>query len=55
MTAYRTEIVESAKMPAWISPELHKELKMFCVWKDVSIRDFVEGAIKEALRMARDR
>lgn len=55
MSAYRTETTIPEKMPAWISPELHRETKLFCVWKDVSIRDFVEGAIKEALRIARDK
>lgn len=53
MSAYRTETTTPEKMPAWITPELHRELKLFCVWKDVSIREFVEEAIKDALKIAR--
>ncbi len=55
MSAYRTERAETPKMPIWITPELHQEIKMFCVWKKVSIKEFIETAAREALRTARDK
>ncbi len=38
-----------------IPKQLHRELKLFCVKSDVSVMDFVVGALEEKLQRDRGR
>lgn len=49
MSAYRTETTMPDKLPLWIDPRLHREIKKQSAHKGHSIKDYVENVLYKAL------
>ncbi len=49
MSAYRTETTTPEKLPLWIDPRLHREIKKQSAHRSLSIKDYVESVLYKAL------